>query len=365
MRQTLSRRNFLTTAAAGIGGITCVGPLFAFGREHEGAWVNGMHINPTIDNLRVVLCHDPAMIVADPQKWDFVSQNTPVVAEKVRANIDAMACALAQKASPAEAWATIFQKPPQKQWSDVRVAIKPNASGYNITRVAVIDTVCSALLGLGIRPENIAMYGSGRKGLTDQTTKYLPFLGKGLPTGIRMSDGSETMGGTVKATIPKPQAGEFECAAALAHGTIDILVNIATNKGHMFDTLGGIGLTMKNHAGTFIFPVVKHFSRNGLKFIIAINKSNAILGGTPPRQQLCIVDSLWAMKGGPDGIPNSRPSSLSMGTFGPAVDWVVTKRIREPIMGCTHPKFISTILTEFGYQPSEFENLDFITVQPV
>jgi hypothetical protein len=38
-----------------------------------------------------------------------------------------------------------------KQWSEVKVAIKPNASGINNnTRVAVIGTVCSALIGLGV-----------------------------------------------------------------------------------------------------------------------------------------------------------------------------------------------------------------------
>jgi hypothetical protein len=365
MSRLLSRRNFLTTTTAGIGGLALARFFPVFGEENNCAWVHGMQINPAIDNLRVVNCTDPAMITANPAKWDIISQNAPVVAEKVRANINAMACALAQKATPAEAWAVIFRKPAMKQWSEVKVAIKPNASGINNnTRVAVIGTVCSALTGLGVRPENIAMYGCNRKGHMDTATEYRPYIGTELPNGIVLSDKHESMGGTVKTWIPKPQAGEFECAAALANGTIDILVNIGTNKGHMFDAVGGVSLTMKNHCGSFLFPVAKHFTRDGIKFIIAINKSNAILGGTPVRQQLCIVDSLWGMKKGPSGVPTIRLNSLSMGTFGPAVDWVVMKKIREPLMGCKHPAFISTIMTEFGYQPSQFENLDFIKVQP-
>lgn len=366
MNSNYSRRKFLTASATGVGGLALARFFPVFGEENKGAWVNGMQINPAIDNLRVVNCTDPAMITADPTKWDIVSQNAPVVAERVRKNIDAMACALAQKTTPAEAWAVIFRKPDTKQWAEVKVAIKPNASGINNnTRIAVIGTVCSALTSLGVRPENIAMYGCNRKGNMDTATGYRPFVGSELPSGIVLSDKHESMGGTVKTWIPKPQAGEFECAAGLANGTVDILVNIGTNKGHIFDAVGGVSLTMKNHCGSFLFPVAKHFTRDGLKFIIAINKSNAILGGMPPRQQLCIVDSLWGMKKGPSGIPTMRLNSLSMGTFGPAVDWVVIKKIREPLMGCKHPASISTIMTEFGYHPSQFENLDFIQVEPV
>jgi hypothetical protein len=355
----------LSTTVAGIGGILSGGFSSVFAGENKGAWVDGMQINPAIDNLRIVNCTDPTMITADPKNWDIVSQNAPVVAERVRANINAMASAPAQKASPADAWAMIFQKPVAKSWQEVKVAIKPNASGINNnTRVAVIGAICTALTGLGVKPENIAMYGCNRKGNMDTATGYLPFVGSELPRGIVISDKHESMGGTVETPIPKPQAGKFECAAALANGTIDILVNIGTNKGHIFDSVGGLSLTMKNHCGSFKFPVAKHFTKDGLKFIIAINKSNAILGGTPVRQQLCIVDSLWGMKKGPSGIPTIRLNSLSMGTFSPVVDWAVMKRIREPIMGCTHPAFLSMIPAEFGYQPSAFGKIDFIKVEP-
>jgi hypothetical protein len=160
MIRDFSRRNFLSTAVAGIGGILSGGFSSVFAGENKGAWSDGKRINPAIDNLRVVHCVDPAMIKADPKNWDMVSQNAPVVSERVHANINAMACALAQKASPTEAWETIFQKPKAKSWHEVKVAIKPNASGINNnTRVAVIGAVCTALTGLGVKPENIAMYG--------------------------------------------------------------------------------------------------------------------------------------------------------------------------------------------------------------
>ncbi len=361
MGESLSRRRFLGVTAVGLGGVACAGPVSVLGGA-ERPWSTRKPIHPAIDNLRVVSCTDPAMITGDPKKWDIVSQNAPVVAERVRANVDAMACALAQKASPAEAWATIFRKPEGKAWPDVKVAVKPNGGGGNSTRVAVIDAVCSALVGLGVRPENVVLYGCPR--WADQEAgRYAPFVGHGLPAGIVLSRGHDAMGGTVDAPTPEPDAGMYPCAAALAQGSIDLLVNLATNKGHFAPTFAGVSLTMKNHAGTFEMLLRKHLA-GGLDYIIAFNKSEAILGGSPPRQQLCLVDSLWAMTSGPGGVPNKRPVTLSMGTFGPAVDWVVAKRIREPVMGCTHPDSLATILTEFGYRPPDFADLDFVTVKP-
>jgi hypothetical protein len=349
----MSRRNFITNAAAGIGGLMSARFLPVFGDEAKTGWMEKKQINPAIDNLRVVCCIDPAMIKADPHNWDFASQNVPVVAEKVRADMDAMACSLAQKSTPAEAWASIFQKPAQKEWSAVKAAIKVNAFAKNNSRVAVVDAVCRALLGLGVQASNILVYD----GSCDAKKMYGPFIGNGLPDGVTISVKNDVLGGVMKTDIPEPYKGKFNCTAALVNGTIDILVNIATNKGH---SVGGITMTMKNHAGTFeAMPI--HFG-GGLKYIIAFNKSEAIIGGTPARQQLCIVDSIWAMTKGPFGVPNKRPCALAMGTFAPAVDYVVARRIREPLMGCTHPESLNSIMSEFGYKG--FENIDFVKVQP-
>jgi hypothetical protein len=233
------------------------------------------------------------------------------------------------------------------------VAIKPNCFLQNNSRVAVINAVCKALFGLGVQPSNIIIYDGG----DDTKGKYGPFVGSGLPAGIITSRGNSAMGGTISTPVPKPHKGMFKCTAAVANGTIDILVNIAVNKGSAF---AGFTMTLKNHAGTFE-PMPIHLG-GGLGYILAFNKSEAILGGTPVRQQLCIVDSIWGMTGGPFGVPNKRPCALAMGTFAPAVDYIVARRIREPMMGCTHPESLNRIMSEFGY--SDFANLDFVKVAP-
>jgi hypothetical protein len=349
----ISRRNFLSAAAAGAGGIIASGVFPAFGEEYKSGWTNGKQINPSIDNLRVVCCIDPAMIKGDPKRWDIASQNGPVNNDKVLRNMDAMVCSLAQKQTPQEAWAAIFRKPEKKEWRDVTVAIKPNSFVQNNPRVAVVDAVCGALAGLGVQPSNIIIYD----GRGDAKAKYGPYVGNGIVTGVTVSAGDDAMGGVIAAPVPRPHPGMFKCSAALANGSIDILVNIAVNKGH---SLAGITMTLKNHAGTFE-PMPIHLG-GGLDYILAFNKSEAILGGSPVRQQLCIIDSIWAMTKGPFGVPDKRPCALTMGTFSPSLDYVVARRIREPMMGCTHPESLNRIMSEFGY--SGFEGLDFVKVEP-
>jgi hypothetical protein len=162
----------------------------------------------------------------------------------------------------------------------------------------------------------------------------------------------------VKSEIPEPYPGSFKCTKALATGEIDILVNIAVNKGHSAD-VGKTTLTLKNHAGTFD---PKPIHKGGLlNYIIALNKSNAILGGSPVRQQLCIVDSIWAMTNGPFGKPDKQLCRLLMGTFSPALDYLTAKKIREPFMNVSHTT-IDRFLKDFGY--SDFSSLNFVNVNP-
>ena len=67
------------------------------------------------------------MVTGNPKKWNTIAdQNELTVVDKIQANIDNMAMNLAQKGSAKEAWATIFQKPDSKEWSEVKVAIKVN-----------------------------------------------------------------------------------------------------------------------------------------------------------------------------------------------------------------------------------------------
>jgi hypothetical protein len=128
------------------------------------------------------------------------------------------------------------------------------------------------------------------------------------------------------------------------------------NKGHGTSGNGNFTLSMKNHYGTFD-PAMHNDASNYLtrNYIFAINQSDPILGGTPPRQQLCIVDSLWAETSGNNGPPDANPySRLVMGTFGPAVDYLTIKKIREPIMSATHnAAVVNAIMPAFGYTATD------------
>ena len=89
--------------------------------------------------------------------------------------------------------------------------------------------------------------------------------------------------------------------------------------------------------------------------------ANAIIGGTPPRQQLCIVDSLWAdNSNNPDGNPTGVVNRLVMGTFAGAVDYLTSIKIKQDIM-TTAMKITNTMdlaqiakfLTLFGYTTAD------------
>ena len=73
-----------------------------------------------------------------------------------------------------------------------------------------------------------------------------------------------------------------------------------------------------------------------------------------PRQQLCLVDALWASKGGPGGNPTYQPNFLAMGVFAPIVDYQLATQFRgnqmswEPNMEMTR-----RMLTEFGYTEAD------------
>jgi hypothetical protein len=107
------------------------------------------------------------------------------------------------------------------------------------------------------------------------------------------------------------------------------------NKGHDQFDKGKVTLCQKNHYGTFqaqpaSYP--KPDGCGGIEYLLDINKSRPILGGTPIRQQLCIVDSLWAMEGGPTGGTMVKNNRIVMGVFAGAVDYLVAKKIRQSVM---------------------------------
>ncbi|MBD3390578.1 MAG: DUF362 domain-containing protein, partial [Chitinivibrionales bacterium] len=208
-------------------------------------------------------------------------------------------------------------------------------------------------------------------GQSNPTNLYGSFVGNGLPAGIGIGDRVSLLGGRQSASFPPPYTActAAQCAKHIADGTIDILVNFAINKGH--ENPSGATLTMKNHLGTFVPHPPSGAASDphaDLDYIFSVNKSDAIVGGTPPRQRLCIIDSLWAMVHGPQGAPNKNTYRLIMGTFAPAVDYYTVKRIREEEMGGTHgDEHVARYLTAFGYSESDADDRaprGFITVTP-
>ena len=118
-----TRRDFLKTSMGAAAAALVTNTIDAAQLSRPKARI----INPAIDNLRVVCCHDPDMVTGNPTIYTTISgQNEPVVVEKVQANLDLMAMELAEEPTPQDAWAAIFQKPSSKDWADVKVAIKAN-----------------------------------------------------------------------------------------------------------------------------------------------------------------------------------------------------------------------------------------------
>ncbi len=163
-------------------------------------------------------------------------------------------------------------------------------------------------------------------------------------------------------SIPAPWKNGKEKSKCLKHlvdGSVDILINIAMCKGHS-QRFGGFTMTMKNHFGTFS-PSPGH-EKGGQDYLIAINRTPEILGAMDkqtekvlfPRQQLCLVDALWASKGGPGGNPTHQPNFLAMGVLSPIVDYQVATKFRGERMGWQpNMKMTHRMLTDFGYDASD------------
>jgi hypothetical protein len=349
------RRHFLKTstlAAAGLAAASA-GVRNVFGSA--SGFVAGMQINPSIDNLRVVACRNPAIETSSPLKWDTVSQNAVVDAAKVSDTMDAMACALAQTTDAQTAWSTILRKPDAKTWANVIAAIKVNDAGSMHPRAAIINKICNVLNGFGVPFSNITIYDTTDDAMGD----YNGFRGTLLPADVVVSNGAST--------FPVVVMGEtLNCTSIIQNA--DILVNIGTNKPHIA-TWVGLTMTMKNHVGTInrSLPTGQNCPQN-LTQLFEINKSDAIIGvpaaGVPCRQQLCILDSLWSSNVGDwSAIPNTALYYLVMGTFGPAVDYLTTRKIRIDIMKCTtHPDtLLNQFITYFGYSDTDRQNLTDLT----
>ncbi|NLE01892.1 MAG: DUF362 domain-containing protein [Fibrobacter sp.] len=352
-----TRRNFIKSTVLGTGVIMASGQtIFAANKKENQVFVPRMSVNPQIDNLRVICGVNKSIITGEPSGWDMTGQNTVIDAGQVDRTMDAIAISLTRKESTTEAWKTIFRKPETKSWEEVKAAIKVNCIGKNHPRVAVVNKICTELGKLGVKYQNIYIYdGSHNAG-----PLYSPYIGSGLPAGVIIGNKNNSLGGTIKHEIlEKDRIRSYKCTRMIADGSIDILINLAVNKSHD-KSVGGTTLTLKNHAGTFE-PFRIH-TGGGLDYILGFSKSNALWGGNPVRQQLCIIDSLWgSVKGGPFQSPDTKLDCIVMGTCSGVVDYLTAKKLREPLMGAQHGP-IERFITEFGYQESEMAGWEMISV---
>jgi hypothetical protein len=356
----ICRRSFVKSAAIGAAGLTVGGQFSDLIAAPEAglAWTNGMQINPNISNAKVVCCYDETMLLSKAQAEiasDFSKQNAVVNTIRVEKNLDAMAISLSGKDNAAEAWKTILRT--SKTWAQTKAAIKVNCINTQVmVRIAIVGKICQELIRLGVSASNITIFDACH-GATGNS-KYSPYIStatenKGIPANVKIwSAGTKT-----NVTVGSSQ---MSCTNAIIDA--DILVNCAINKGHSQSDKGGFTLSMKNHTGTL------KFSCPTLSEMINQNKSDAIIGGTIPKQQLCIVDSIWAARTGPTDPPSDLPCRIVMGTFGPMVDYAVVKKIREASdcmnMGTSkhNQTAINQIMSGFGYTGSE---LQWTSVAPV
>jgi hypothetical protein len=379
---TQSRRSFLKISAAGTAGmfIGGVSRKAALAAQHKSAqndvWVDGMQINPNIDNMRHVFCYDAEMVTGNPSDWSPQAQNALVNAERVKENMDKMAIALAGlevedpadiAANAAAAWETIIQKPEGKEWSEVGVGLRPNALDE---RWAIVEKVVDVLNTFGVQNSNIVIFDGGKP---SQDKVAAVYNDANLPNDIRFEN---IPGGEGECEMIDRDLTVAMCPNDILNGNIDILINLPVNKGHDRPLGGNYTMAFKNHIGTIKGFHEMDWGDGAIPAtLIALNKTKELLGEPPVlRSQLHIIDSLWGKMAGPMGTPDRQTSCLAMGTFPPILDYLVVRKIREaqreqdggPPWGMgvtdTHDDAMYEYLSAFGYDPQsdEIQNLDFI-----
>ena len=350
----ITRRSFIQKSVVTGVGIAAFPMIFI--PKARAHWAPKTIVHPNVDNLRVVGVTDPKMTMGAEQiPLTWADQEKLVNKKAVEENMDKIACGLADTRNEGEAWRAIFIKPPLKSWSDTVVAIKTNYLGVQFTRSAVMAKTCHVLTDiLGVVPSNIHIYDA----CTGQNMDRTPF--QGLPQGVRLE---RDWGGIQTTTsVPPPSIeSKSRCVKHLVSGAVDILINISMCKGHQF-TYGNFTMTMKNHFGTFSPNPGHDTPKASLDYLIAINQTPEILGTMDdktgkvlfPRQQLCLVDALWASEDGPGSRPSHQPNFLAMGVLSPVVDYVVATQFRGKKMGWEPNKdVIRRMLSGFGYSASD------------
>lgn len=355
----IDRRQFMKTGAFGAAALG-VGPgIFLPADAEPGRFEPGFQFHPHMDPLRVVSLHDPAMTGTEEPNptapWRV--QDRMVDAERVAENIDRLACALAEEKRPQDAWKKLLLKPPGKAWNETTVAIKTNNIALQHTRSAVMAKICRVLTDqFGVNGSSIFIYDACHGA---DMTKKTPFVG--VPESCNISG---IWGGFTKETpVGKPWLDgkrQVKCLEPLVAGKIDILINIALCKGHS-PSYGAFTMCMKNHMGTFN-PRPHAHADGKTDFLFAINRSPLLLGDLDfkkgkagfPRQQLCLIDALWASEQGPGCESSAQPNRLFMGTFAPILDYLVSRNFRSRVMGWRiHDPVVERFLTDFGFSPSD------------
>jgi hypothetical protein len=359
MRTT--RRSFIKSSAAGTAGLVLAPTISRSiaAVSQQMVWQDKMPVNPAISNMRVVCCHDPEMVTRNPSQIGvFSSTNDVIDAAIVSRNMDQMAMLLAQQSTPEDSWKTIFRS--GKPWNQTKAAIKINGVMSNLARAAVVKKITEVMVDLlGMQPTNIVVYdGHGNAAGND---KYTPYGSPTDPSKIRaiISEKFSAMGGVKNVSIPVTGTTLSGVGPTnLVDGITDILVNIAVNKGHL-SQVGTTTLCLKAHFGTFLDREggsAEFMHHNLTDAVININKLDPIIGGNPVRQQLCIIDSIFASQGGPGGNADTRLDRLIMGTFAGAVDYCCVKKVREGEKNWRHDNsVVAKFLTSFGYNEEDPE----------
>ena len=347
-RGKISRRDFVKVTAAAGAGLAASRFFFNISKLYGADFQKMGPVNGFIPNNRVAFIHDKAMTSGEVIR-DWTGQNEATKADVVGQNMDRVACTLADDKAPAKAWGKILQKPKEKEWKDVVVAIKTNNIAEQHTRNAVMVKMCNVLVnGMGIAGANVHIFDGCHGGDIDRKSPF-----EGLPEGVLIE--KQWGGINTNTPLPDPYGGETRCVKSITNDDVDILVNISMCKGHS-GTFGGFTMTMKNHFGTFN-PGGGH-GKNGLGYLTSINKSEAVLGKIEaetgkiikPKQQLCIIDALWSSQPGPGGPPTHCTNAIFMGTFPPMLDYIVARDFRKGEMGWNvNETATAQFLTDFGY----------------
>ncbi|MHC4592078.1 MAG: hypothetical protein ACYS8L_05210 [Planctomycetota bacterium] len=361
----MPRRRFLK-AAAGALAVSAV-PTIVIPRRVE-AYQPGGKIHPNIGPLRVVGLTDARMTAAPRLTAPWQETDPLVASDAVRENMDKLAMALAEEGNAADAWKKIFVKPAGRSWPDVVVGIKTNQTGYMRSSVPVMSKVCHVLTDIvGVRAPNIHIYdactggdgGWGSAGVSNSIRLENRYAD--LPEGVHLAD---RWGGVMsyRTAVPEPYMdGEqrLGCLAHLVANRVGILINIALCK-HDRPQFGGFTLCLKNHFATFN-PLPAHEEGGGADYPPEIlGRMDARSGNVlHPRQQLCIIDALWASNwpGGGSWMPTAQPNALFMGAFAPSLDYLVATRFLGGELGWPIQEDVTgRLLADFGFASADLPN---------